>query len=60
MRMSEHLKLLDGQDYRSRIIERPLNDGTIGFYAWTPSWEGPIRPDYTAAAADLRDKEQVS
>jgi hypothetical protein len=26
------------------------------YVAWTPTWEGPPRPDYPAAMADLRDR----
>ena len=27
-----------------------------GYVAVTTEWEGPLRPDYTAAAADLHEK----
>lgn len=26
------------------------------YVAWTPTWEGPARPDYMAASADLLDR----
>lgn len=40
--------LLSGQVAHA-IIER---DGK--YVAWTRTWEGPARPDYPAALADLR------
>lgn len=55
MKMAEHLKLLDGQDYHPRVIERPNIRGEPIYYGWTPTWEGPARPDYLAARADLCD-----
>ena len=55
MTLAEHLKRLDGRDYRPRVIERLNIHGTTIYYAWAADWEGPARPDYAAAMADLRD-----
>ena len=53
MNMAEHVKLLDGGDYSPRVLERRLNDGRTGYYAWWPDREGPMRHDHQSAAADL-------
>jgi len=55
MKMAEHLQRLDGQDYSPRVIERPNVHGETIYYGWLPVWEGPPRPDWAAAHADLRD-----
>lgn len=57
MKLSEHARLLDGQDYAPRIVERQGNHGATIYYAWFPTWEGPARPDYAAANADLLDRK---
>jgi len=36
------------------IIERPQG----GYVAATRTWQGPVRPEWTAAHADLMDKLQ--
>ena len=28
-----------------------------GYVAWTRTWEGPVRPEYMAARADLLDRK---
>lgn len=30
-----------------------------GYVAWTKTWEGPVRPDFPAAVADLRDRVEL-
>jgi hypothetical protein len=57
MKLSEHLKTLDGQNYSPRVVERPDTHGATIYYAWLPDWEGPARPDYAAAHADMLDRK---
>lgn len=50
----EHATLVLVGDHRPRVVnhgsfERPR------YVAWTPTREGPARPDVPAAMADLRD-----
>lgn len=39
------------------LISHPPEIRKIGssYFAWTSEWEGPLRPDHSAALADLRD-----
>lgn len=37
-----------------KIDRAVIQDGKL-WIAWTKTWEGPPRPDYAAASADLRD-----
>jgi len=53
VKIPEHLQRLDGGDYSPRVLERPNIHKKLIYYAWTPTWEGPARADYSAAAADL-------
>ena len=51
----DHNEMVLRGDTKPRVVnfgsfERPQ------YVAWTPVWEGPPRPDYAAAVADLRDK----
>ena len=55
MKLSEHLTLLDKGDISPRVIERPSAYCGVSYYGWTPTDEGPPRPDHAAAFADLRD-----
>ena len=43
-------ELLSGEIHAAIIIRNRL------FIAWTRAWEGPARPDYMGARADLLDR----
>jgi hypothetical protein len=53
MRLREHLYKISSGDIRPRVVE---HSGFSLYVAWTPTWEGPPRPDYAAAHADLMDR----
>ena len=54
MTLNEHFIKLYARDYRPRVIERySLEVNRYVFYAWTPTWEGQKRSEYSAARADL-------
>jgi hypothetical protein len=50
MSKQDHAILVLGGDTRPRIFK---DQG--GYVAWTATNEGPLRPDFAAAAADLLD-----
>lgn len=52
MRLEEHWARLATGDIAPRVVEYPGS----WYVAWTPIWEGPARPDWLAALADLNDK----
>lgn len=57
MRLREHLNRVFAGDIRPRVVEhtRHLEHKASRYIAWFPTWEGPARPDYAAAFADLLD-----
>jgi hypothetical protein len=52
MRKAEHWKLLDAGDISPRVVQHDTRDGAL-YVAWTPTWEGPARPEWCGAWADL-------
>jgi hypothetical protein len=57
MTLKEHWAKLQSGDISPRVVlhnNRPSCDWC--YVAWTPIWEGPPRPDYAAALADLNDR----
>jgi len=46
----EHIQKVIAGDHRPRVVQH----GEY-YVAWTPTREGPARPDYAAARADLRN-----
>ena len=59
MRNKEHCDRFLAGDYSPRVVEFNHREGHLLFRAWTPTAEGPARPDYAAAMADLRDLNRV-
>lgn len=62
MTLAEHYQLLELADISPRVVcyDKYANGSnrppSKWFYiAWTPTKEGPSRPDYQAAHADLRE-----
>jgi hypothetical protein len=56
MTRHEHFIKLIAGNISPRVVlydNRPPSEWV--YAAWTPTWEGPARPDYQAAAADLRE-----
>lgn len=61
MTRQEHFAKLQAGDISPRVVlhdNRPPSEWL--YVAWTPTWEGPARPDYRAAAADLRDHGETN
>ena len=57
MTLAEHFAKLQNGDISPRVVLHDNRAPSTWLYvAWTPTWEGPARPDYQAAAADLADK----
>lgn len=57
MTRHEHWAKISAGDISPRVVlhdNRPPSEWL--YVAWTPTWEGPARPDYQAAAADLCEK----
>jgi hypothetical protein len=50
MTLREHLKRIADYDITPRVIEHNAT-----YRAWTSTWEGPARPDFPTAMADLND-----
>jgi len=61
MTRTEHFAKLQAGDLSPRIV---LHDNRAPsdwrYVAWTPTWEGPARFDYPAAAADLADRLRLA
>jgi hypothetical protein len=55
MTLREHLDKIENGDHRPRVVQH--SNGR--YVAWFPTWEGPARPDYAAAYADLQDKRHA-
>jgi hypothetical protein len=70
MIFAEHCRLLHARELAPRVVQReiecqsgkPVGDAAASarakdtvYYGWTPVWEGPPRPDFLAARADLLD-----
>jgi hypothetical protein len=57
MTRSEHFTKIQAGDITPRVVQHDNRaPGEWLYVAWTPTWEGPARFDYQAAAADLREK----
>ena len=57
MTRAEHLSRVLAGDITPRVVchdNRPPSQWL--YVAWIPTWEGPARPDYQAAAADLNER----
>jgi hypothetical protein len=54
MTKREHLDRVFAGDIRPRVVEHNWK-----YVAWTPTKEGPARPDYAAAYADLQDMLRI-
>ena len=54
MRLREHIDKVFAGDIRPRVVEHESSR----YVAWFPTWEGPARPDYAAAFADLNDRKR--
>ncbi len=54
MKLREHLDKVFAGDIRPRVVERKLSL----YVAWFPTWEGPARPDYSAAFSDLMERKR--
>jgi hypothetical protein len=59
MRRADHWALLQAGDIAPRVVEHDNRRPSL-YVAWTPVWEGPARPDYAAALADLNDRMRES
>jgi hypothetical protein len=59
MILEQHLARISAGDITPRIVERNTCTSNATYVAWTPTWEGPPRPDYAAALADLRDRARL-
>lgn len=55
MLLREHLDKVFAGDIRPRVVERKASR----YVAWFPTWEGPARPDYAAAFADLIERSRA-
>jgi hypothetical protein len=51
MTKQQHALAVLAGDIKPRVFQ-----DAAGYVAWTPTWEGPPRPDYAAACADLADR----
>ena len=58
MTLCEHLKKISYGDITPRVIEHSHHTWVTAYVAWTPVWEGPARPDYAAAHADLTERRR--
>lgn len=47
--------ILQADELLTGKIDRAILQRGKHYIAWTKTWEGPARPDYAAALADLRD-----
>jgi hypothetical protein len=57
MRLHDHWSAIRADDTSPRVVQHSNRPPSEWLYvAWTPVWEGPARPDYAAALADLNDK----
>jgi hypothetical protein len=55
MLLAEHLRrIIEDHDTTPRVVEHNTCTSDAAYVAWTPTKEGPARPDYAAALADLR------
>ena len=50
-----HRRFLAGEVSRPHVAEWSTLNSTTYYTGRTMTWEGPARPDYPAAAADLSD-----
>lgn len=55
MTLREHLDKVFAGDIRPRVVEHKNRR----YVAWFPTWEGPARPDYAAAYADLVERREL-
>lgn len=58
MKLREHLDKVTFGNIAPRVVEHPARRAGDGarYVAWFPTWEGPARPDYAAAFADMADR----
>lgn len=54
-RFEHFMKLLAGNQSPRVVLYDNRPPAEWCYVAWTPTWEGPARPDYQAAAADLHE-----
>jgi hypothetical protein len=56
--LQEHLNRVASGDISPRVVchDRGRAPRDWLYVAWTPVWEGPARPDYQAAQADLSER----
>jgi len=55
MLLQEHIRWVLSGNLTPRVVEYNTCTSRAAYIAWTPLREGPARPDYAAALADLND-----
>jgi hypothetical protein len=55
MILSEHIKRVLSGDISPHVVEHNAYTSNVLYVAWTPTKEGPARPDYAAALSDLNE-----
>jgi hypothetical protein len=58
MTSAEHFKRVMAGDITPRVVchDKHPHPSEWMYVAWLPTWQGPARPEYQSALADLNDK----